>query len=68
MTMKNWWRHLNLLNIYLIVIVPLLGLWAAWYTPLTRATLLWSIVYYFNTGLGITAGKFIRVLIVSEYE
>ncbi|KAF8534314.1 hypothetical protein BDD12DRAFT_918992 [Trichophaea hybrida] len=56
MTMKNWWRHLNLLNIYLIIIVPLLGLWAAWYTPLTRATLIWSIVYYFNTGLGITAG------------
>ena len=57
MTMKNWWRHLNLLNIYLIICVPLLGLWAAWYTPLTKYTLIWSVLYYFNTGLGITAGK-----------
>jgi stearoyl-CoA desaturase (delta-9 desaturase) len=56
MTLSNWWRHLNLLNIYLIVIVPMLGLWAAWYTPLSRKTLFWSIIYYVNTGLGITAG------------
>jgi stearoyl-CoA desaturase (delta-9 desaturase) len=36
--------------------VPLLGLWAAYYTPLSKYTLIWSIIYYFNTGLGITAG------------
>jgi len=56
MTMKNWWQHLNLLNSYLIIVVPMLGLWGAYYTPLCRATLIWSIVYYYNTGLGITAG------------
>ncbi|CCX04788.1 Similar to Acyl-CoA desaturase; acc. no. Q12618 [Pyronema omphalodes CBS 100304] len=55
-TMKNWWRHLNLLNIYLIVIIPILGLWAAWYTPLHKYTLIWAVLYYFNTGMGITAG------------
>lgn len=47
---------MNLLNIYLIIMVPLLGLWAAYYTPLSKYTLIWSIIYYFNTGLGITAG------------
>jgi len=56
MTMKNWWKHLNLLNCYLIIIVPMLGLWGAYYTPLSWATLIWSVVYYYNTGLGITAG------------
>jgi stearoyl-CoA desaturase (delta-9 desaturase) len=55
-TAKNWWKHLNMLNIFLIVIIPMLGLWAAWYTPLQRKTLIWSVVYYFNTGFGITAG------------
>jgi len=54
--MKNWWKHLNLLNCYLIIIVPMLGLWGAYYTPLSWATLIWSVVYYYNTGLGITAG------------
>jgi stearoyl-CoA desaturase (delta-9 desaturase) len=54
--MKNWWKHLNLLNIYLIIGVPLMGLYGAWYTPLQKYTLIWSVVYYFNTGLGITAG------------
>ncbi|KAI5845394.1 delta-9 fatty acid desaturase [Tricharina praecox] len=56
MTMKNWWKHLNLLNTYLIIFVPMLGLWGAYYTPLSWPTLIWSIVYYYNTGLGITAG------------
>ncbi|KAH0608541.1 uncharacterized protein H6S33_001675 [Morchella sextelata] len=55
-TMQNWWQHLHKLNITLIVIVPILGLWGSFYTPLYRNTLIWSITYYFWTGLGITAG------------
>jgi stearoyl-CoA desaturase (delta-9 desaturase) len=56
MTWSNWWRHMNFLNIFLIVCVPMLGCWAALYTPLYRKTLIWTVIYYFNTGIGITAG------------
>jgi stearoyl-CoA desaturase (delta-9 desaturase) len=36
--------------------VPLAGCVAAFWTPLTWQTAVWSVVYYFWTGLGITAG------------
>ncbi|KAG0135002.1 hypothetical protein HOY82DRAFT_176055 [Tuber indicum] len=55
-TLGNLWQHINKLNITLIVLVPLLGVWAAFYTPLRTFTLWWAVLYYFWTGLGITAG------------
>ncbi|KAG0644700.1 hypothetical protein HOY80DRAFT_647486 [Tuber brumale] len=55
-TLGNLWQHVNKLNITLIVLVPLLGVWAAFYTPLRTPTLCWAVLYYFWTGLGITAG------------
>ncbi|CAZ81332.1 unnamed protein product [Tuber melanosporum] len=55
-TFGNLWQHINKLNITLIVLVPLLGVWAAFYTPLRTLTLCWAVLYYFWTGLGITAG------------
>jgi stearoyl-CoA desaturase (delta-9 desaturase) len=66
-TMKNWWKHLNLLNIYLIIGIPLMGLYGAWYTPLQKWTLIWSIVYYFNTGLGITAGMWMHWRVCDDW-
>lgn len=56
MTYGNWWLHVNWLNVVLIVGVPLLGFLAAFWTPLHWRTLLFAVVYYFATGLGITAG------------
>ncbi|KAI5777831.1 hypothetical protein EDC01DRAFT_635493 [Geopyxis carbonaria] len=56
MTLQNWWKHFNLLNIVFIIGIPLMGFYAAWYTPLKMQTLIWSVFYYFCTGLGITAG------------
>lgn len=55
-TWSNWYRHVNWLNTFFIFGVPIIGFAAAYYHPLNRWTLLFSIIYYFNTGLGITAG------------
>lgn len=56
MTRKNWYKHVNWLNVTLIVLVPVYGLIQALWTPLRWQTATWAILYYFATGLGITAG------------
>ncbi len=56
MTLSNWHRHINWVNFTLIAIIPFLGCIAAFRTPLRASTLIWAIVYYYWTGLGITAG------------
>ena len=56
MTKANWYKHVNWLNVTLIVGVPLYGLIQAWWTPLQWKTTLFAVAYYFATGLGITAG------------
>jgi stearoyl-CoA desaturase (delta-9 desaturase) len=57
MTLSNWYKHVNWLNTTLVVFIPLIGLLASYWVPLHRYTAIWAFVYYFNTGLGITAGK-----------
>ena len=59
-TRANWYKHVNWLNVTLIVGVPIYGLIAAYWTPLQWKTAVWAVAYYFMTGLGITAGKFTR--------
>ncbi|KAF2098779.1 acyl-CoA desaturase [Rhizodiscina lignyota] len=56
MTSENWYKHINWLNVYFIVLFPLSGLVAAFWTPLRLETAIWAVLYYFATGLGITAG------------
>jgi stearoyl-CoA desaturase (delta-9 desaturase) len=56
-TWSNWHQHINWLNCYFILFVPLLGCIGAYWTPLHPCTALFALVYYFNAGLGITAGK-----------
>ncbi|KAL8384456.1 hypothetical protein RB599_006678 [Gaeumannomyces hyphopodioides] len=56
MTMKNWHKHVNWLNTTFILFVPLCGLISTYWVPLQFKTAIWALVYYFNTGLGITAG------------
>jgi stearoyl-CoA desaturase (delta-9 desaturase) len=56
MTKKNWYKHVNWLNVILIVGIPMCGLITAWWTPLYLKTAIWSVAFYFATGLGITAG------------
>ena len=55
-TLGNWYYHVNWINTTLIVIVPVFGCVAALFTPLRLNTAAWAILYYFWTGLGITAG------------
>ncbi|CAI9635946.1 hypothetical protein GT037_000990 [Alternaria burnsii] len=55
-TKANWHKHVNWLNVTFIIGIPLAGCVAAFWTPLKWQTALWAVVYYFWTGLGITAG------------
>lgn len=55
-TLGNWYKHVNWLNMTLIAGLPLAGLVAAASTPLNPYTIAWAIIYYYGTGLGITAG------------
>lgn len=56
-TKSNWYKHINWLNVTLIVGIPLYGCIQAFWVPLQWRTALFAVVYYFMTGLGITAGK-----------
>ncbi|KAJ5725194.1 uncharacterized protein N7483_006551 [Penicillium malachiteum] len=55
-TLSNWHRHVNWINTSLILVVPIFGCIAAFFTELKPVTAAWAILYYFWTGLGITAG------------
>ncbi|KAH0389015.1 putative delta-9 desaturase, partial [Aureobasidium melanogenum] len=56
MTKANWYKHVNWLNVFLIVGIPMIGCVQAYWTPLYLKTAIWAVAYYFATGLGITAG------------
>lgn len=58
MTWSNWYKHINWLNTTFIVFIPIIGFISAYWVPLHLYTAIFAVVYYFNTGLGITAGKF----------
>ncbi|KAJ3477085.1 hypothetical protein NLG97_g8934 [Lecanicillium saksenae] len=56
MTLFNWYKHIDWLNVTFIIIVPFIGLISAYHYPAHRYTIIFAVVYYFNAGLGITAG------------
>lgn len=56
-TAANWYKHVNWLNVTLIVGIPIYACIQAFWVPLQWRTAIFAIVYYFMTGLGITAGK-----------
>jgi len=55
-TWANWHKHINWLNTNTVVVLPFIGVIASFYTPLQQETFFAAVVYYFITGLGITAG------------
>ena len=59
MTWKNIHKHINWLNTFFIIIVPMMGLISSYWVPLHPYTAAFSVIYYFNTGLGITAGEYL---------
>ena len=56
-TKANFYKHVNWLNVSLIVGVPIYGLVQAYWVPLKWQTAMFAVVYYFMTGFGITAGE-----------
>ncbi|KAH8804993.1 putative acyl-CoA desaturase [Xylogone sp. PMI_703] len=56
-TRSNWYKHVNWLNVTLIIFIPLAGVIGSYWTPLRWETAVWTVAYYFMTGLGITAGS-----------
>lgn len=56
-TRQNWYKHVNWLNVTLIIGVPVYGCIQALWVPLQLKTAIWAVIYYFFTGLGITAGE-----------
>jgi stearoyl-CoA desaturase (Delta-9 desaturase) len=55
-TAENWHKKINWIHFTLLVGTPFIGLYGALTTTLQTKTLIWSIIYYYITGLGITAG------------
>jgi stearoyl-CoA desaturase (delta-9 desaturase) len=53
---SNLRYELNWLNVFILCFTPIIGAVGAWATPLRRETLIFSVFWYFVTGLGITAG------------
>ncbi|CCM02507.1 uncharacterized protein FIBRA_04609 [Fibroporia radiculosa] len=53
---NNWWKELNYLSLSILTITPSIALWGAFHVKLRWETAIWSVFYYFVTGLGITAG------------
>ncbi|KAI3002218.1 hypothetical protein CBS147346_6052 [Aspergillus niger] len=56
LTLRNWHKHVNWLNVTMIVLIPLYGCIQALWTPLRLQTAIWAVAYYFFTALGVTAG------------
>lgn len=56
-TWGNWYQHVNWLNTTFIIFVPLIGFISMYWVRLHPYTAIFAVIYYFNTGLGITAGK-----------
>ena len=57
-TWDNWYKHLNWLNITLVIIIPAIGwlLYLMGAVPLRKETLLFAVAYYGVGGISITAG------------
>lgn len=49
---NNWWKELNYLSLSILTITPTIALLGAYYTRLRWETAVWSVFYYFVTGLG----------------
>lgn len=66
-TRSNWYKHVNWLNTYFIIVVPLMGMVGAYFTPLHLKTAIFAFLYYFNAGLGITAGMYQQHVLVGHF-
>lgn len=51
-TWDNWWKELNYLSLSILTITPMIALWGAFRVHLRWETAVWSVIYYYMTGLG----------------
>ncbi|RSL79273.1 Acyl-CoA desaturase [Fusarium floridanum] len=56
LTWGNWYKKVDWLNTTFVIFIPAIGLISSYWIPLHPYTAIFSAIYYFNTGLGITAG------------
>lgn len=56
LNLPDWFDHVLWENLIWVVVVPILGLIAAAFTPLQTKTVILATIYHGATGLGITAG------------
>ena len=61
----NFWRELNYISIAVLTITPSIALWGVLHVPLQSKTFLFAFLYYFYTGLGITAGSLVSYFATS---
>lgn len=55
-TSQNWHKFINWPQSILLIATPLIALYGLFTTPIQSKTLIWTVLYYAFTGLGITAG------------
>lgn len=53
MTKANWYRHVNWLNVFLIVGIPIYGCVQAIWTPLYWQTAVWAVLYYVRYSMSV---------------
>ncbi|KAL5498517.1 OLE1_1 [Sanghuangporus vaninii] len=53
---NNFWGELNYISLAVLTITPSIAIWGILNVPFLWKTFWFSVVYYFITGLGITAG------------
>ncbi len=53
-TWGNWYQHVNWLNTYFIIVVPLIGLISSYWVDLQLKTAIFAVAYYYFAGLGIS--------------
>jgi hypothetical protein len=64
---KRWYPRIHWVNTFILTFVPIIALVGCFTCELQRPTLYWSVIYYFITGIGITAG-YHRLFAHKSYE
>ena len=53
---EKGFRSVSWEGVFWTILLPIIGLVAAAFTPLRAKTAVWAVIYHFTTGVGITAG------------
>ncbi|KAG0245383.1 hypothetical protein BGW41_000010 [Actinomortierella wolfii] len=55
-TLSNWYKFVDWKHVIGLGLTPLIALYGVFTVEMQRKTIIWAVIYYFMTGLGITAG------------